>query len=48
MLTSTIEKLRKIYGMTGEKMLRTVDRLVTNELSRLEEQEALKKNDQAA
>ena len=35
MWTSTIAKLRQIYGMTGEKMVAIMERLVTAELKRL-------------
>lgn len=34
---STLKKLRMIYGMTGEKMVAILDRLVSAELGRVEE-----------
>lgn len=33
---STLSKLRKIYGETEEPMIRIVDRLVTQELARIQ------------
>jgi hypothetical protein len=36
--TETLEDLRLIYGMTGEKMVEILDRLVKAELARLKQE----------
>ena len=35
----TVKKLRMIYALTGKKMTRILDRLVTDELERIEKDE---------
>lgn len=40
--SSSVKKLRQIYALTGETMVKILDRLLTEELQRVQE---LQKND---
>lgn len=42
---STIKMLRQIYAITGERMIEIMDRLVKQELERLEKEQQGKKKD---
>ena len=42
---STIKMLRQIYAITGERMIEIVERLVQQELERLEKEKQEKKKD---